>query len=382
MKRRVEGEERKVELFREKKDCCGCGACAAVCPAGAIGMKPDADGFAYPQIDGDLCVGCGLCREACGFQDSGLWGREPLETWAAVNKENSVLVDSASGGAFGALADLVLERGGRVFGCAYGEDLLPRHEGVDRREDLKKLMGSKYVQSDTAGTFREVQAGLAEGAWVLYVGTPCQIAGLRAYLKKDPPRLVTADLVCYGVPSPLLFKASVQAMGRHLGGPVRDVRFRDKAAGWDSLTARVLFGSEGEEGEALAPASSYLYYRLFLKGATQRESCLSCPFASALRAGDFTIGDYWGVEKAHPELPREKGVSVILANTGKAAGLMEKLAERMDLISSAFEDARAENGQLVRPFEPSPEREAVLGTWRSGGWEAVRKAFGRPGDLD
>lgn len=371
-----------MELFRENRDCCGCGACAAVCPAGAIAMRPDADGFSYPVIDGSLCMACGLCREACGFQDSGLWGRKPLETWAAVNKQNDILLDSASGGAFGALAYLVLERGGRVFGCAYGGDLMPRHEGIDRKENLKKLMGSKYVQSDTGTTFRQVRAGLKEGRWVLYVGTPCQIAGLRAFLKEDPPRLVTADLVCYGVPSPLLFKASAEEMGRRLGGPVRDVRFRDKAAGWEALTAKVLFGSEGEEGEDLAPASSYLYYRLFLKGETQRESCLSCPFASELRAGDFTIGDYWGVEKAHPEVPREKGVSVILANTGKAASLMEKLAARMVLISSDFESARAENGQLVRPFEPSPNREAVLAAWRSGGWEAVRKAFGRPGDLD
>ncbi|MBK5252257.1 MAG: Coenzyme F420 hydrogenase/dehydrogenase, beta subunit C-terminal domain [Peptostreptococcaceae bacterium] len=362
-------------LYKEKKDCCGCGACANACPADAISMTADEYGFLYPEINSELCLECGLCLEACGFQNPGKWGRSPIAAYAAVNRDDAVLELSASGGAFGALAKMVLGRGGRVYGCAYDGDMTAFHKGIDGIDGLSELQGSKYVQSEMGRVFADAAEYLSRGQWVLFTGTPCQIAGLRAFLGENPERLITADLVCYGVPSPAFFKAQVETLEKELGGRVTDFRFRDKDNGWDSMKAKVVYDKGGEVLETSIEAKDLVYYDLFNRADILRESCYVCPFASGIRTGDFTIGDFWGIEKFHPEVDTEKGVSVLLANSEKALSLMGEVEKEMLLVESDFKKASHENGQLRRPVAFGSRRSKVLSAWTSGGWKAVEDAI-------
>ncbi len=174
-----------IKLFSEKKDCSGCGACLTVCPQHAITMTPDAEGFVFPVIDSSICIECGLCVRTCAFQNVPVIAGEPLATYAAVNKDQTTLRSSSSGGVFAALASLTFERGGVVFGCAFNRDMEPEHVSIDSPADMKGLQGSKYVQSDVKNTYAEAQKYLQEERRVLYAGTPCQIAGLKSYLGKD-----------------------------------------------------------------------------------------------------------------------------------------------------------------------------------------------------
>jgi coenzyme F420-reducing hydrogenase beta subunit len=203
-------EKIKMVLFKSKKDCCGCAACMNVCPKQAITMKADQDGFIYPEVNNDSCIECGLCKKVCVFQSIPVTANGPIATYAAINKNKEVLSSSASGGIFGALASMVLEKKGVIFGCAYNKDMEPEHICVDDLLDIKKIQGSKYVQSNINNTYTEAEKYLKEGRWVLFTGTPCQIAGLKSYLGKDYNHLITADIICHGVPNVDFFIGYIQ----------------------------------------------------------------------------------------------------------------------------------------------------------------------------
>ena len=201
-------------LIEKTEQCCACGACVNTCPRNAIQMKEDAAGFLFPSVDESLCVNCGLCVKVCTFTEKGAGAHGEPEVFAAALKDQDVLRESSSGGVFSALANAVLDRGGVVFGAAWTEDLALKHIAVENKADLQKLRGSKYAQSSTGTTFRDVKKILAEGRTVLYSGTPCQIAGLKAYLGTDPENLLTADLVCHGVPSQRMLRDDLQHVSR------------------------------------------------------------------------------------------------------------------------------------------------------------------------
>ena len=197
-------------LLNEKKECCGCGACAESCPARCIRMEEDAEGFLYPAVQADACTGCGLCERICPMRHPAP-EHTPSEVWAARNNDMATRTGSSSGGIFLPLARLTLRKGGLVFGAAFESDTFGggtiRHRSATCEEELAALAKSKYAQSDTSGTFREVARALDQGREVLYTGTPCQIAGLRAFLRgRSTDRLVTAECLCHGVPSPGLLR--------------------------------------------------------------------------------------------------------------------------------------------------------------------------------
>jgi coenzyme F420-reducing hydrogenase beta subunit len=363
-----------IKLFEEKKDCSGCGACLAVCPQKAITMTPDAEGFVFPVIDNNLCVECGLCVRTCAFQNVPVTADEPLATYAAVNKDQTALHSSSSGGVFAALASLTFEGGGVVFGCAFNSDMEPEHVCIDSPADMKRLQGSKYVQSDVKNTYAEAQKYLREGRRVLYTGTPCQIAGLKSYLGQDYDCLITADVICYGVPSAAFFKGYMEHLEDKLKGRVVDFKFRDKSKGWGSM-GKVVYDRNGVLRERLiTPLTSY-YITYFYSRSILRESCYNCKYAGGNRQGDFTMGDYWGIEKAHPEIDARNGVSVLLVNSEKGRALVPKLSKLLSLTESTFDQAKAQNCQLNRPTPKSNQREAILTTWREGGYRAVADEY-------
>ena len=214
--------------------CCGCGACASVCPRQCIAMRANEEGFAYPDVNTNNCVECGACVKVCPVQrqDRDHVG-EPLEAWGVVAQDDSLLTKSSSGGLFSLLANMILEEGGIVYGAAFSDDFTGVHHiGVERTEELFRLRGSKYVQSDLNDIYTDVRIALNAGRRVLFSGTPCQIAGLTGFLGREYDALLTIEVLCHGVPSPLLWERYVENCGK--GRKVMNVSFRDKRRGWEN----------------------------------------------------------------------------------------------------------------------------------------------------
>lgn len=372
-----------IVLFENKKSCCGCGACANICPKAAITMKPDEWGYSYPVVDLNRCVLCGACKKVCSYQN-GILLHEPIRAYAAVNKTKNQLKTSASGGVFAAVATYFLESGGVVFGAALdfeGGHPIAHLIGIDDVSQLWRLQGSKYVQSAVEQTYKQAKQNLDAGKNVLFSGTPCQIAGLYGYLKKEYDNLWTIDVICHGVPNIKFFDDYLSIEGKKRGGVPIGYSFRDKKRGWGMNARLDLRYLLGKEKSIYIPARLTSYNTLFLDGDIYRENCYVCPYARKERVSDMTIGDFWGIEREHPELLKQgdfdekKGISCVLANTKKGMVLCEKLSDRICLHESLFVKIAKKNGQLNHPSVHSERREMVMEIYEKSGYDGVEKWF-------
>ena len=353
----------------DPKKCCGCGACANICPRDAIEMKEDEMGFIFPAVDESKCIKCGLCRAVCVFCDKGAYENgEPL-VYAAASKNKDVIMQSSSGGIFTELAEAILDKGGAVFGAAWADDLSLHHICVENKDDIAKLRGSKYVQSSTDMTFRRVKELLDDGKYICYSGTPCQIAGLRAFLKKDYDNLLTLDLICHGVPSVKMLQEDLSYVSGKKKINISAVRFRDKNFGW-GVNGSVSDGSS----KVKYNSDSSPYYFYFLSGELYRESCYNCRFPSEGRQGDITLGDYWGIKRElvsdMGDVDVDKGVSCLLVNTEKGKRWLKEIENRLHIAPSDRRSAEQRNKQLTRPSVPMPEHTALSEMYREKGYDA------------
>ena len=324
--------------------CTGCGACEQVCPTKAISMKPvNEEGFLESVTDFEKCIDCNQCRMTCP-QNIKAKLNVPQLNLAVRDKDDEELKVSASGGAFAAAARVILSQGGVVVGAAYNDDMTVSHHIVDNLKDLPQLQSSKYVQSNTAGTFKEVKKLLREGKTVLYSGTPCQIAGLKGFLRKDYDNLYTMDVICHGVASPKLFAKYLEWLGGKMGGKIIYYDFRDKSTGWglDYMTMT-------KTKTKTKPCSLDPYYHHFLAGDTYRECCYHCLYSQKERVSDITIGDYWGIEKEHPSFYSTKGVSCLLVNTDKGTRLWNMISPEFVSLESTFDKIANANHNLKHP---------------------------------
>lgn len=372
-----------IILYNDKKDCCGCGACMNICPRSAIKMQVDEYGFIYPVIQQDLCVQCGACKMVCGYQNKPKV-KAPKVVYAAASKNSGLLRKSASGGAFAVIAEAVLRNEGVVYGAALpmeNERLEPKHIRVNSQDKLILLQGSKYVQSEIGNTYSQAKRDLIQGKIVLFSGTPCQIAGLKKYLKKEYNNLITIDIICHGVPSKRLFQDFIDFHGKKLGGEITEFYFRDKIKGQGMIT-RSVYQCEGQKRkEKVITGNSLSYVNLFLKSYTYRENCYSCPFASKERVGDLTVGDFWGFHEEYSSydekqgLSNGKGISCVLVNTDKGENILEQCKERFVLMITDFEKVARHNDQLHSPSKYSPKREEILKLYKEKGYEAVDQYF-------
>lgn len=366
-------------LYQNKSDCCGCGACVNVCPRNAIKMVADECGFLYPKIDDDLCVGCRKCTTVCAFQNINE-ENTPLSTYAAVSKNKEQSVKSASGGIFASLAEDFINKGGVVFGASFDEDRGVLHQRVDKIENLYLLQGSKYVQSKIGSTYKEAKKLLTAGEKVLFSGTPCQVAGLRSYLGKEYDGLLTVDIICHGVPSEKIFQSYLHFIEDKYKGKLTYFTFRDKNIGW-GINGKAIFETPSGKKKNVTlwqSGSSYLFY--FIKGWIYRENCYQCKYAGAHRPGDITLGDYWGIEKQHPEYlngadgwDESNGISVVIANTLKGLEVLNEI-DGLEMRSSTFEKAAYGNKQLMHPSEKG-KRQEILEQYRIGGWDALENRY-------
>ena len=371
------------DLSGDKSSCCGCGVCKVACPTGAIFMIEDKYGFCFPGIDPEACVRCGRCIEVCGFKRD-----KPQTTlgatYATARKHDDV-VFSASGGVFAALAESVLESDGIVYGCFWhnANDTLEASFGrVANGDDLRRCLGSKYVQSDLSSSLDAIKEDLRGGKEVLVCALPCQIAALKRFLGKSYVNLITIDLICHGVPGVRFFNEELQSRLPERGARAVAVSFRSKTNGWGPRGFSMQVEWELPSGkeihsEPILPDDSPFFF--FFEGAQSiRGSCLSCPFASENRPGDITIGDFWGVEEllssvvgAEQILEVDRGISVLVCNTGAGEAVLMHHGRDLVLVPTSYELAARGNGNLRYPTKPSRFRKLFLWLYGRGGYRGA-----------
>ncbi len=309
-------------------DCTGCHACANICSSGAISLREGADGHLYPVIEENICVNCRDCLAVCPPHTGavGLNRAEEAKAYAVWNRSEAVRSESSSGGVFSELAGEVLRSGGCVFGAAFDKSLDVSHIRVDREQDLTRLRGSKYRQSHLPETMRQVRNELQHNRRVLFSGTPCQVAGLKAFLGEEPENLICVDVACHGVPSARLFRKYRGWWERQQESRLDRLTFRDKSSGWMSFRVKRTFES-GVVNDTCFRDDYYM--QAFLRDVCLRPSCYECLFTSVERTGDLTLADFWGIEKIHPEWDISNGVSLLLVNTARGAALWNNVRERV-----------------------------------------------------
>lgn len=362
-----------IVLYKDKKDCTGCSACFNKCPVKAITMVEDEEGFIFPSINRELCIECGMCKEVCPIHNRSITGNDPKITFAAINKDKKILSNSSSGGVFGALAKIVLNRNGVVFGCAYNKELKAEHIYIEDSRELFRLQGSKYVQSDIDKNYCKVKEFLDAKKWVLFSGTPCQIKGLKLYLGREYEKLLTIDLICHGVPNANFFNGYINSLEKKINSKIKSINFRDKKEGWN-LTGELIYENKNKFFRKKLMTID-CYYNYFLNGDIYRKSCYVCRYACKKREGDFTIGDYWGIEKSHSKINIKQGVSALMINTQKGKELLSELNKYLNLIESNFENVAEQNEQLNKPNKISLRRKKIFELWKKGGYELVENSY-------
>ena len=325
--------------INDKSQCSGCTACFAVCPKGAVSMKPDRLGFMYPEVDSDKCISCGLCIKVCPY-GSEYSDYNSVEVYAAFNKNESVRARSSSGGVFTEIASKVIENDGVVFGAAFsgtGNGTV-EHVAVSDTDSLPILNGSKYVQSDMSDVFCKVRELLDSGRTVLFSGTPCQVAGLNRFLGDRHDGLMSVACACHGVPSPEVWRRYYQ----EVRGDSDQVSFRDKSEGWKNYMVRI--------GEYSCKAFSDPYMRAMIKGITLRPSCVSCKFKGKDIGCDMILGDWWSIGRKAPEMDDDKGTSAVLVFSEQ--GRMHIEGEALTLRKMPQLDDAGNAGFNTKIFKP------------------------------
>lgn len=345
----------------EKKDCNGCGACHDICPNNCIEMQPDSEGFLYPVVIEENCISCRACERVCHVtQKKKDISREP-KSFIAWNRNDNTRAASTSGGIFSALADNIISKSGIVVGAAFDQSYHLRHTTANSRQSYFPMMGSKYLQSDMRGIYRQIKAYLNTGNSVLFTGTPCQVAGLHAFLNKKYDRLFTCEVICHGVPSPGIYKDYLYYLESKMRSKVVAYQFRSKIHGWSKLTVCVKYAN----GNIKTYRARYCpYHTWFGKHLSLRPSCYQCSFRGINREADITIGDFWGIENYRSDIDRDKGVSVILANSEKGISFLNDIKEKLYLEECPIDWVVGKNPCLIKDYPIPVQRETFFSDYR------------------
>lgn len=310
-----------------KSQCSGCTACVSVCKHNAISMEPDNLGFLFPKIDTQLCVNCGLCDKVCAFNENYDTSSnfDTPQPYAARQKNISEVLKSQSGGIFAALSDIILECGGVIYGAAFDSTFKIIHKRAIDKIQRDEFRGSKYVQSNISGIFKQVETDLLKGLYVLFSGTPCQVAGIKSYLqlhKVNCSTLLTCDLICHGVSSPKIWIDYLRYIEQTKNAKITCVNFRDKRFGWASHIESFKLGNNQYI------SNSYKFYQ----NITFRHSCNVCPYSNLRRPGDITLGDFWGYKNLDSDINADNnGISLIFVNTKKGDNILKRIYDKIFL---------------------------------------------------
>lgn len=359
-------------VIKDKKYCCGCTACASICPKKCITMTDDVEGISYPIVDNERCVDCGLCESVCPMQHPESDNRI-ISAYASENRNADIRKQSSSGGLFTAFAAHILEQQGVVCACKMNEDVCAVHDFAWTMEELKPMRCSKYVQSRLEDTFVEIKKMLDDGIQVLFSGMPCQVAGLKRFLRKPYDNLLAIDVLCHGVPSPKLFRDYLRMQEAKFGSRAVAVNFRDKSRSW-KLSDIVITFENGQTYTEFCGTDAYL--SLFGNNLSQRPSCFACPFTTTHRPGDISIGDFSVIINKVPYEDDDLGVTMVLVNNEKGKAIFDDISDSISLMELSVDTAVTDNAVLNHPLDGIERRNAFYEAYTALGFQKAISKLG------
>lgn len=412
--------------IRDKNMCMGCFACATACPTGCIKMTADEEGFFYPKADVSRCINCGKCDRVCVMKNPRQIADRKITAYACYNKKEELIKKSSSGAMFSILANYVLKDGGTVFGVELDENLNP-HEAMafvpelrdknkasdtnidentsadtadgkdkidsqqiknaeaeavhleektidwpDYTDYVKKMRGSKYVQSRMDNAYELCRQELEANRKVLFSGTPCQIEGLYSYLNKEYKKLITQDIICHGTPSPKAWQYYLRYREKKAGAKAVSVSFRNKKLGWEVYSLEITFANGEVYNESMRDDP---FMKSFHKNLCLRPACYSCPFKTAKKNSDFTLADFWGISMFYPELKHDTGTSLVLAHSWKARKIMEKVAPFIECTPVEAGKALKKNASIRHSAKCPDQREWFMKNVNEDNYPKLIKEF-------
>lgn len=364
-----------MKLFSDKRQCYGCTACCNICPKNAITMVKDGEGFYYPKIDEKKCIECGLCRLVCPINIK-IENNEIKKVFAVKHKDKNIRLNSSSGGLLTLISDYVLLKDGIIYGASFDSDFCVNHCSADDEEKRNLMRGSKYVQSYLGNIFVKIKLNLDSSKVVLFIGTPCQVAGLKGYLKKDYKNLILCDLVCHGVSSPLVFQEYISLVKKRYGD-INTFMFRDKEVGWRGSNISVITKSNRKYSNTnLLNIIKQIYYGHY----ATRPSCHNCEFTNINRISDITIGDFWGIEDCSPSFEDKLGVSLLLLNSNKGESCWNLIKDKTEYLEETISNCK--QPQLYKPTKASQDRDSFWDNYYKYGFLYISKKYTNYGRIN
>ncbi len=353
--------------INDKSQCTGCTACQQACAHNAIDFFFDAEGHSYPKVDTSKCVDCGLCDKVCPMlnkeripSDNDL---ESLPVYAVYNKTEDVRKRSTSGGVFSLMAEYIISHGGVVYAARFDENFHIIHSRLEDLSELDAFRGSKYAQSEMGDTFRQIRQDLKIKK-VLFVGTPCQVAGLKGFLVKENDNLYTCDFICMGISSPKMWEEYLKEFWKD--HKIERIFFKDKRGGWHQW--RMLVQYDGNK-EYLQGGMRDPYFHLYLTHLSYRPSCFCCPFRTCNRLSDFTIADCWGIDKCIPLFDDNKGCTTLILQSKKAESVYKEIKHCLYAVSYSITDVQTYNPYIKRQIDPNPDRQCFMDLYSKKGFK-------------
>lgn len=375
--------------IKEKSSCCGCNACGQICPKQCISMKRDEEGFLYPTVDSTTCINCGLCEKVCPILNQSD-SKKPIVVYASKNKDENIRLKSSSGGIFTLLAERIISEGGVVFGAKFDQNWNVIHDYTETYDGINAFRGSKYVQSIIGNNYKLAKQFLDDDRKVLFSGTPCQIAGLKKYLRKEYGNLLTVEVVCHGVPSPMIWedylnyrikqfadKQYINSPSNDSGLTITDIFFRDKTNGWNKYNFRIRYNIKDSitqhyyQKTEINPARLDLYMNGFLNNLYIRPSCYQCIAKQGKSNTDISIADYWNVQSVHKRFDDNKGCGLILLYTNKATEYYNNISCAVESIKSQYDKAIMYNHAIIGSATAPALRDEFWTLYKISGIDAI-----------
>ena len=359
----------KIEISK----CNGCTACSSICPKHCIEMNENEDGFLYPSVNINNCISCGSCDKICPVNNDIKLNDFP-NAYAAISKNVEERLQSSSGGVFSLVAKYILDKNGYVVGAAYNDKFEVEHIIIDSKEELYKLRGAKYSQSRLENVFVKIKELLDTDHYVLFSGTPCQVGGLKSYLRKDCEKLVLIDTVCHGVPSPLVWKKYVEYRSKidNKGEIPTSINLRSKSSGWSRYNYSIEFNYGKKSYSKVNGQDPYM--KSFVGNYCLRESCYDCSFKSTRRVSDLTLGDYWGIWNQNPEMDDNRGTSLLLVHSSKGNRILDAISNQLEYVQVDLDDSITENLSVIKSSPINKDRSVFIDTvCKEGFKQAIKK---------
>lgn len=362
--------------IKDKKECCGCYACANICPKNCLNMVIDDEGFWYPSINEEKCINCDLCIKVCPIiknkkEDEDFSDNFNKKAYAAQFLNKNIRANSSSGGVFTSIAENIIEKGGIVIGAVFNENFEVVHRCVETKDELNRIRGSKYVQSRIGNVYRDVKNELIKDRLVLFTGTPCQVYGLKRYLDRDYKNLITQDIVCHGVPSPIVWNKYINHIRLKNKKKITNINFRDKVEGWRSYSLTFKFLNNKKVSKNI---NEDFYLIAFQNDIILRNSCYECKFKGENRVSDITLADFWGIENTDTEMDDNKGTSLVVINSEKGDSLFNNIAKSLKIFECNLDVALKGNKSYYVSSNKNQLREKFLSEVTSDNFEkSVRK---------